>query len=333
MIRRLLIAAIVLAVVGAGAYYAVRWGREDYSTLNGYAEGRFRLIAPEVAGRIVEIAVRDGDHVEAGALIARLDDLRERAELARAEAAAEAAQSRFDDAAAGGREPEILAARELMAQAQAAAEDARADLDRVEPLFAQGVVPRARLDAALAAARAADARVAEMRERVTLAELPARENALMALDADARAAEAAVEVARRALAERSVYAPSPGRIERVLREAGETASPSAPIARFLPDGEMLAVVFAPEPIMATLAPGDRLEVVCDACPSELEAVVSHISSDAEFTPPIIYSDRERSRLVFRVEARFADGAPPAGTPLRARVAQASAVAAADAGGR
>jgi HlyD family secretion protein len=161
-----------------------------------------------------------------------------------------------------------------------------------------------------------------MRERVTLVELPARENALKALDADARAAEAAVEVARKALLERTLVAPSAGRIERVLREAGETAGPTAPVARFLPEGEMLAVLFAPEPLLATLAPGDSLKVSCDGCPAPLDATVSHITEDAEYTAPIIYSDRERARLVFRVEARFEGDAPPAGTPLQAARAEA-----------
>jgi HlyD family secretion protein len=315
---RVLIPIVLVLAAGAWAL-STQLGREPADVLHGYAEGRFRMIAPETAGRIVEIAVRDGDTVREGALIARLDDAREQGELLRAEAAAEAASARFDDAAAGGREPEILAARELLAQARAGAQDAHDELDRVRPLFNQGVVPRARLDAAEAGARAADARVSEMRERVTLVELPAREHALKALDADARAAEAAVMVAREALEDRTLRAPSPGRIERVLRDAGETAGPTAPLARFLPEGEMLAVVFAPEAVAAGLHPGDRLGIACDGCAAEgLAAVVSHIASDAEYTPPIIYSDRERSRLVFRVEARFEGAAPPAGTPLRAQ---------------
>jgi HlyD family secretion protein len=316
---------IALVVIAGGAWaLSTQFSREDADQLHGYAEGRFRMIAPESVGRIVELAVKDGDAVAESALIARLDDAREQAELMRAEAAAEAAQARFDDAAAGGREPEILAARELLAQARAGAEDAHDELDRVRPLFNQGVVPRARLDAAEAAARAADARVSEMRERVTLVELPAREHALKALDADARAAEAAVMVAREALEERTLRAPSPGRIERVLRDVGETAGPTSPVARFLPQGELLAVVFAPEAAAAALAPGHRLLVSCDGCVDGLVAVITHIANDAEYTPPIIYSDRERARLVFRVEARFEGGGPPAGTPLRARFEARSA---------
>src|SRR5690606_18516711 len=113
MIRRLLIAIALLVAAGAGAYaFVLRTEREDPDVLYGYAEGRFRMMTPEAAGLMVELAVEDGDRVEEDAVIARLDDGRERAELSRAEAAAEAAQARFDDAAAGGREPEIVAARE-----------------------------------------------------------------------------------------------------------------------------------------------------------------------------------------------------------------------------
>jgi HlyD family secretion protein len=318
---RRLILPVVLIAGAAALFFFTREPGLDPDMLHGYAEGRYRMIAPDAAGTLVEVAATDGQHVEAGAVIARLDDARERAQLAQAQAAAEAAMARFDDAAAGGREPEIEAARELLAQARAAAEDANDELERVRPLFERGVVPHARLDAAEAAARQADARVAEMRERVTLAELPAREDALKALDADARAAESAVAVARDALDKRTLHAPSDGRIERVLRDMGETAGPTAPVARFLPDGDMLAVLFASEKMIGRLMPGTRLRVACDGCADGLSAVVSHIATDAEYTPPIIYSDRERARLVYRVEARFEGGAPPAGMPIEARIAE------------
>jgi len=301
------------------ATFALAACGDDDTTLHGYAEGRFRMLAPEASGRITALAVQDGDPVEVGAIIAQLDNARESAELARAEAAAEAAAARFDDASAGGRAPEIEAARELLAQARAVEQDAHDELARVRPLFAQGVVARARLDAAVAGARAAEARVAEMRERVTLVELPARENRLRALAADARAAAAAVDIARDALSDRTLVAPSDGRIERVLREEGETGAPTAPIARFLPDGEALAVLFAPESELARLTPGVRLSVACDGCPDDLIAIVSYISGDVEYTPPIIYSDRERARLVYRIEARFDGATAPLGAPLRAQI--------------
>lgn len=290
----------------------------DEGLIFGYAEGRFRLLAPESEGRIVELMIEEGQDVEAGAIIARLDDSIERARLAEAQARAAAAAARLKDASLGGRAPEIQAARDLLEQAQASAQEAADELGRVRPLFDRGVVPHARLDAAEAASRAADARVAELRQRLALVELPARENVIDALREDAKAAEAATAAASEALAKRTVYAPESGRIERLLRETGETAGPSAPIVRYLPTGAMMAVGFIPEPRLGEFALGDRLAVACDGCPEDLSTIVTSISQKAAYTSPTIFSDKERARLIFRLEARFSGPAPPSGTPLRMR---------------
>jgi HlyD family secretion protein len=303
-----LVPALLLASCGEG----------DEDAIYGYAEGRFRMLAPENEGRIVALMVMEGDKVEAGSVIARLNDSTERAQLAEAEARAAAAEARLKDASLGGREPEIQAARELLAQAEATAREATEELGRVRPLFQRGVVARARLDQAEATARSAEARVAELRERLTMVQLPARENLLRALEADAEAAKAAMTAAREALLKRTITAPEPGRIERLLREPGETAGPSAPIVRYLPADALMAIGFIPEAQLGGFALGDRLEVSCDGCPGTLTAVVTSISQEAAFTAPTIFSDRERARLVFRLEARFTGAAPPSGTPLRLR---------------
>lgn len=312
--RRTSLALLALLAVGLPA------GCEepDEDLFYGYAEGRFRMLAPESEGRIAALMVEEGQDVAAGAVIARLDDSIERAQLAEAEARAKAAEARLKDASLGGREPEIRAARDLLSQAEAAAQEAADELGRVRPLFDRGVVARARLDAAQAASRTADARVSELRERLTLVELPARENVLRALEADGAAAEAAVSAAREALAKRTMSAPSPGRIERLLREPGESAGPAAPIVRYLPADALMAIGFIPEPQLGGFALGDRLAVSCDGCAENLTAVVTSISQEAAFTAPTIFSDRERARLVFRMEARFTGAAPPSGTPLRLR---------------
>lgn len=288
----------------------------DDGTIHGYAEGEFRLLAPAASGRIVSVMVKEGQSVESGAAIARLDDSVEQAELASAEASAKAAEARLKDATLGARTPEVEAAREVLAQARAAAKRAADDLKRIRPLHDSGIVPRAQLDAAVAASSEANARVAELRQRLTVIELPARENVIRALEADVDAARATVSASREALARRSVAAPEPGRVERVLRQPGETAGPTAPVIRYLPEGAMKAVGFVPEAELGGFELGDRLSVDCDSCPPDLSAVVTSIAGEAEFTSPEIFSDKERARLVFRIEARFDGAAPPSGTPLR-----------------
>lgn len=284
----------------------------------GYAEGDYRLIAPQVSGQIETIAVAEGQRTDTGDLLFTLDASVDAEQLAAARARLEAATARFDDAAAGGREPEVEAARDQLAAARASQREATDNLERQRELFAQGIVPRARLDEAEAASTAANARVAEMRQRVTLASLPARENQLRALTAEIAAAQAEEDRLEAYLERFAVHAPSPGLVERQIRYEGELAGPNQPVFRLLPDGALHAVVFIPEADIGEWSPGDTLSVDCASCEPGLSATLTRIDPAPSFTPPVIYSEDQRQRLVFRAEAAFDGEAPPPGTPLTFR---------------
>ena len=304
-----------LALVGILALAACSDAPDD--RLHGYVEGDYVLLAPETSGRLIEISVREGEHVESGAVLFRLDDRLEQSAITSADARIEAAAARFDDAAAGGREPEIAAARDQLAQARAAQTQTREDLTRTRELFDRGIIPRARLDTAEASATSANARVGELRERLTLAQLPARENQLRALSAEVAAAEAERVRLLDILGRRVVSAPSAGLIERQLRYDGELAGPANPVLRFLPDGAVHGLIFIPEPELASLPVGSALSIDCDGCDPGLSATIRFIAEGPEFTAPIIYSDNERARLVYRAELRFDGTPPPPGMPISA----------------
>ena len=289
--------------------------------LYGYAEGDYVAIAPDTPGRIETAYFADGDTVAAGEVLFRLDAETETAAVAAADARIAAATSRFDDAAAGARSPEIEAARDQLDQARTALRDATDTLDRTRELFTQGHTSQARLDTAQAAADTARARVAEMRQRLTLIQLPAREHQLQALQADVAAAQADRDQAAEALARRTVQAPADGRVFRQIRFAGEQASPAQPVYSLLPDGAVHALLFIPESRLAATAVGDTFPVSCDSCAAGLTVRITSIGDEAEFTPPVIYSDNERARLVYRAEARFDGTPPPPGTPLHFDSAQ------------
>ena len=308
--KRALTASLILLLAGCG---------DGFPPLHGYAEGEFVMLAPETNGRVMQMNAAEGVAVPAGASLFSLDAAAEKLNLEAAQARAAAATARFDDASAGGRTPEIAAARELLSQARAVQVRARADRARAQELAATGDIPRARLDEAVAAADTADARVSEARQRITLAELPARENQIKALAASVDEAERQVALAEDALRRRTVAAPAAGRVERILRYAGDVAGPALPAVRFLPDGRVIAVVFIPAPVLAKVPVGTKLAITCDGCPANAGAEIVSIGDETEFTPPIIYSDAERSRLVYRAEARFSGFAPPPGTPLRAEI--------------
>ena len=105
---------------------------EKSTELHGYAEGKFVMLSPETSGRIATLSAAEGAQVAAGSMLFQLEDSTERAALDAARANATAAAARFDDAATGGREPEIAAAREQLSQARAEQTRAAADRDRAQ---------------------------------------------------------------------------------------------------------------------------------------------------------------------------------------------------------
>ena len=286
------------------------------TALYGYAEGDFITIAPDMPGRIIETGAFEGQAITAGSMLVRLDDTTQQTSLLSARARLEAATARFDDALAGARAPEIAAARDQLAQARAAQTEARDARERIQDLFNRGHVSQARLDTSVAANETANARLAEMRQRLSLVQLPARENALRALQAEIAIAQSGVDQATYALSLRTIAAPVDARVHQQIRFTGEQTSATQPVYSLLPDGNVHAVLFIPEEALAATPVGTTFAVDCDGCPGGLTAVITSIDHQAEFTPPIIYSDEERARLVYRAKARFEGTPPPPGMPLR-----------------
>ena len=117
------------------------------------------------------------------------------------------------------------------------------------------------------------------------------------------AAGAGVEVGALKLARRKASSPVAGAVQQVYYRPGEMVPAGKPMVALLPPGNIKVRFFVPEGVL----PQDRLwqsvTVRCDGCSGDLTAKVSFISRTAEFTPPVIYSLEERSKLVFLVEAR------------------------------
>ena len=119
----------------------------------------------------------------------------------------------------------------------------------------------------------------------------------------AGAASAAVAQSAWRLRQRQQAAPVAALVADTYFRAGEFVPAGQPVVQLLPAGAVKARFFVPEAEAAALKPGDALQLSCDGCGAPLAARVSRVASQAEYTPPIIYSNTQRTRLVFMVEAR------------------------------
>ncbi len=79
----------------------------------------------------------------------------------------------------------------------------------------------------------------------------------------------------------------------------------------------------PQAALTRIRIGESVAVSCDGCPSGLSARVTFVSDQAEYTPPVIYSNESRAKLVFMVEAKPDDKSVQLlkpGQPLDVRIA-------------
>ncbi len=118
-----------------------------------------------------------------------------------------------------------------------------------------------------------------------------------------RVAEARVNTAQTRLARRSGFAPVGGIVQQIYFREGEMVPAQRPVLSIMPPGNMKLRFFVPETDLPKLAVGDEVRVSCDNCAADLTAKIYFIATAAEYTPPVIYSLEERSKLVYLIQAR------------------------------
>lgn len=278
------------------------------SAWQGYIEGEFVLLASPYAGQLQKLYVRRGDAVEAGKPVFALEHESEHAARTEAEERMKSAQARLENLQAGRRAPELAALREQLNQAKSALELSRATLSREEELFKKGFSPKARLDDARTANERDRARVREAEAQLKSALQPlGRENEREAAEAEIAAARAALAQAAWKLDQKSVNAPVAALVQDTFFVEGEWVPAGRAVASLLPPANVKARFYVPETMVGSLAPGRAVEIRCDGCGAPIAAQVSYVSSQAEYTPPVLYTREQRAKLLFLVEARPAKG--------------------------
>jgi HlyD family secretion protein len=265
----------------------------------GYVEGEMALIAAPQPGWITTINVARGSQVKPGDALFTLDAVRELAARDNANAQIAAAKEQAGQAAA-----QIGQAQAQQAQIEADIMRSQKELLRQQELVRVGGSPRRDLEAAQAAYDSARAQRAQ-----TIALQAQAAAARRQAEAQARQGEAVLATAQFNLSERAVHALVMGQVQDIYFRQGEYANAGTPVVAVLPPANVFVRFFVPEVEIAKLVLGDQVHIRCDGCSEGLTGTISFIASQAEFTPPVIYSVGNRERLVFKAEARMADGLP------------------------
>jgi HlyD family secretion protein len=293
--------ATVLWIVGALALVA-GCSEPPPAPLAGYVEAEFTRVAAAQAGRLTVLAVERGASVAAGAPLFTVEDDDEAAALRASQARERSAQAVARDLGKGERRDELAAAQAALDAARATSAQAGSDLQRQRALAAQGFVSGAGLDALVARRDAAAADERRLAAQLRTGRLAARTDRRDAAQADVQAAGEAVAQSRIRLRDTAATAPAAARVEDTLYRPGEWVAAGAPVVSLLEPGALKLRFFVPQAQLARVPVGARVSVSCDGCGAPFEAAVRFVARQAEFTPPVIYSEASRQRLVFLVEA-------------------------------
>ncbi len=268
----------------------------------GYVEGEYILLAPIEIAQISGVSVRRGDLIVSGQELAILEHRDAEIAVSQAKATLALAKSKLADISQGRRPQEIAVIEASLRSAAAQAAEAKRELERQSDLVRRGAISQSKYDLSKTQSEVADAHMAELEANLAVAKLPARSDAIAAAQASVSQAQAALENALWRLSKRTMVASSDGTVIDIIRSAGETAGPQAPVLLVLPSGAIKLRLYVAESYLSDIQLGTGLAVECDGCVDGITATVSYISAGPEFTPPVIYSLENRQKLVYLLEA-------------------------------
>lgn len=265
---------LVLAALGIALLGWLLWSstRDAPVVLQGQLEAQETDIAPKVAGRIAEVLVSEGQQVQAGTPLLRMDAPEIDAKLAQAQAAQIAAQAQADKATAGARPQEIEMARADWQRAQAAADLAQSSWQRVNRLANEGLLSMQKRDEARANHLAAGDQARAARARYDMAVAGARPEDRTAADAQAAQVGAVVAEAEVALAESRLHSPLAGQVAKVLAQRGEINPAGVPTVTLVDLDDQWLVLNVREDLLQHFAIGSRFNARVPALGAAGESV-------------------------------------------------------------
>jgi HlyD family secretion protein len=293
---------------------------------SGYAEGDYVYVSSPLAGRLDGMSVSAGQVVAKDAQLFSIDAESELLSQQEAMARLDSVQAQARNLDTGKRKDELAVTQAQLAQAHAAEAMANNDFQRQQQLEAQGFVSKARTQDASTALVQARARVVELTAALQVAQLPGRNEERAAQRAAAQAAQEVLKQSQWRTRQKQQTARQAGLVADVFYQVGEYVQAGQPVVSLLPPGNIKARFFVPEADVGALHAGQSVLISCDGCGAPITGLISRIASQPEFTPPVIYSNVQRSKLVFMVEAKpqvnDASRLKP-GQPLDVRLATAS----------
>jgi len=313
--KRIAVVVFLALFVGVGVfvYYSQRSEKEGGISYSGTVEATDSNLSFQASGHVTEVFAREGQAVKQGQVLARLDQAEFAARLEQAKAGLEKAvraKAQLEESLAlyrGSLPAEVRRAEAGVGAAKNTLEDAKRNADRYEELFRRGVVSQrerdsVRLTSDNALSRLEEARAVLNAAKSNLKRIDSVKRDIEGADAQIALAKAALDQAEIQLGYTRLTSPYAGVIVSRNVEPGEVVSPGREVFTLSDLSQVDLKIFVDEPDIGKVRPGQKVKVAVDSFPGKFfHGTVSYISPEAEFTPKVIQTKKERVKLVYLVK--------------------------------
>ncbi len=305
IMKKILIAAAVLIVLAAGVILVSSLGKRNDSgtiSVSGNIEVTTVELSFKIPGRVSERLLDEGEMVKTGEVVARLDPADLVHETANRRAEVQGARAILTELETGYRKEEIAQAEAVLRRIEAEAERIRIDFGRQQQLFKKEVISARDFDASRAAYEGSRASVREARERLSLLKSGPRKETIDQARARLRSAEEILALAETRLGYATLVSPVNGLVLSKNIEPGEQVAAGTPIITVGMLDEVWVRAYISETDLGRVMVGQKATVTTDSYPDKkYPGRISFISSEAEFTPKSVQTEKERVKLVYRIK--------------------------------
>ena len=306
MKRRIPLLMLLAAVIATIFYFYPRLHQApapaNKLTLSGNIEAHESLVSFKVQGRIVELAIEEGQWVTAGAILARLDDADYKQKVDIEAANVQLRESNLALTLAGTRHQEIKAADQAVIDSQAELEQRKIDNERAQRLFARDAISAQDRDLAATALKRAEAQYQSAKERLSQAKEGSRKEDIAIARAHVKSARENLGLSRINLDYTTLHAPNNGVVTVRQAELGEVVSPGTPVVTLADLDHVWLRAYIAETDLGRIRWGQDSTIRTDTyLDKTYHGHISFIASNAEFTPKSVQTFKERVTLVYRIK--------------------------------
>ncbi len=295
---------LVLSACALAATLLAGCSGNSSGMFQGYIEGEYVYVAAPLGGSLTNLAVARGDSVTNGQLLFALERGSEADAARQAEKNLAQAKAQLDDLTKGQRPTEIASLEAQLDRAKANLKLSSDQFARRKQLGGADVISKEELDQARAQRDADQAQVNQLAADLETARLGGREDAIRAAQAAVASQQAALDKAKWSFDQKQQFAPADAFVQDTLYRQGEWVAAGNPVVVLLPPENLKVRFFVPQAMLPKIKAGETVNVSFDGAAKNYSATINYISTQNEFTPPVIYNRENRAKLVYMIEAKF-----------------------------